>query len=188
MSLISIRIPFFIVLSCVVAACSRSDSQTEVPATQLNSLLAQVSDTTVQPVCKKALLDVGNDLIGKKQHFLRPVDGAQSEVARFSGVLHYNDRPSHISFAVEPLNVDEGCVVRYDLNYQFDIPCLTVREEAFKKWLHRGKLGETTQQYVHKRNPNKRAYLTNVSRNLQCLVSVHVVETVVPNKPDTKEK
>lgn len=176
---------------CVcLAACSKPSAQDEPVFTQLNGLLENS-----QSPCKAALLAVGNDLIGDKTHFLqqvtvladthknakdttetktKPAAPASESVAgkyiRLSGVLNYHDRPSHVRFTAYPQG--EGCFVHYQLGYQLNIPCVAAREEAFGKWLHKGKLGEKTNYYVHKRNPNKSAYLTSIQRDVQCMVSV----------------
>lgn len=170
----------------MLTACSQSNTVDKQTVTQLDDLLKKHSSS-----CKQALLTAGNQLIGQKTHYLQPIihmDAEKAEQATentqttsddklsLSGVLIYNDRPSHIRFDAYQQN--GACVVSYQLNYQLDIPCLTAREEAFKKWLHTDQLGDKTRAYVHKRHPNKRAYLTNISRDLQCLVSVHHIKKI----------
>lgn len=122
-------------------------------------------------LCADTLLEVGNDLIGDKAHRLlnTSVDPA---VLTLSGVLHYNDRPSHVTFVVNQTE-NKQCLVRYRLHYQLDVPCLTAREEAFKKWIHQGQLDSHTHVYQHKRDARKTAHLSDISRGLQCLVSVY---------------
>lgn len=166
---------FMLVPMLMIQGCGRSDSAAQVVHTQLDQIVSTTEGMT--DACQHGLKSVGNDLISHKKHFLQRVQNSpDSQVVRIVGTLIYNDRPSHVELTAEPSA--QGCDIRYDLSYQLNISCLTAREEAFKKWLHRGKLGETTQYYVHKRNPNKSAYLTNISRNLQCLVNVSVSKSV----------
>ncbi len=93
-----------------------------------------------------------------------------------SGVLLYKDRPSHVRFDASLINDKKTgnmqCLVGYQLNYQFKDPCMTVREEVFKKWNQIAQLNDNTRYYVHKRHPDRKAYLTNLDRNVQCLASV----------------
>lgn len=185
------KLSFFGLAGLCLAACSQSNTQDEPVFTQLNGLLENS-----QSPCKAALLAVGNDLIGDKTHFLqqitvladthkntkdtsetktKPASRLASKAAagkhiRLSGVLNYHDRPSHVRLTAYPQG--EGCFVSYQLDYQLNIPCVAAREEAFGKWLHKGKLSEKTNYYVHKRKPNKSAYLTSIQRDVQCMASV----------------
>lgn len=106
--------------------------------------------------------------------------------AVITGVLQYNDRLSHLRFDSYYLQAnkdavgasDASCVVSYQLNYQLDIPCIEARE-AFKRWRQVGEIGdfgEKTRYFMHQRKPSKKAYLTSISRDTQCLVSVQDVQ------------
>lgn len=172
-----------LIASIGLSACSKN-AQTDLPViTQLNELSAELDD-----VCRSRLLTVGNDLFGSKQHFLSKSPLSVSQDHRYFGTLIYKDRPAFIEFTVINAAKDKAkhthCDVSYTLSYQLDVPCLTAREEAFKKWLVQGKLGENTHIYVHKRNKNKMAYLTNISRGLQCLVHVKVLS---PDQQETSQ-
>ncbi len=190
--------------TALVSACGSDSTQLEKPViTQLNELVSQQNNkkNDKQPSkCDDKLLEVGNQLINKKTHFLQLVQPIvvatdntdtdkknktvyteQSPTANhysISGVLNYNDRPSHVRFDVNLNEDDKGqqfCVISYQLDYQLDTPCVAVREEVFKKWLPvstQGQLGNNTSSYVHKRKLSQKAYLTNINRNVQCLVSV----------------
>lgn len=130
-------------------------------------------------LCANGLLSVGNDLIGDKAHRLLNTS-VDASLVTISGVLHYNDRPSHLAFVVNQ-TAQKQCVVRYRLHYQLDVPCLTAREEAFKKWIHQGKLDSHTHVYRHKRDARKTAHLSDISRGLQCLVSVYFSDEAKKN-------
>ncbi len=108
----------------------------------------------------------------------------QSSPVILSGVLLYKDRPTHVRFNATLIDNKDTetndkqvnkaqCLVSYQLSYHFKDPCMTVREEGFKKWNQIAQLNDNTRYYVHKRHPNRTAYLTNLDRNLQCLVSVN---------------
>lgn len=162
----------------LLTACA--DEQQEKPVfTQLNELL----ENNASP-CSQQLISVGNDLILNKAHALQ-----MESIARYddkgnatgvvnvgnrlmlSGIIAYNDRPAHVRF--DSYQADDGqCVVSYQLGYQLDVPCMTAREEAFKRYNELGALNDKTRYYQHTRLPSKKAYLTNMNRDLQCLVSV----------------
>ncbi len=167
-------------LSCIIAltACGSND-EPQPTFTQVNTLLAD-SDNP----CKNSLITVANDLIKQKEHFLQleSFDQKQQTTADnvqnllLSGVILYKDRPSHVRFA--SVLHDQSCRVNYQLDYHFNNSCLEIREQSFKKWLEVGRLGTTTRYYGYKYDPNKTAYLTDLDRNRQCLVSVkktHVI-------------
>jgi len=162
----------FLTAPLLITGCNSGQQRDTAVVTQLDTL-AQ----TMPPTCQQVLLDTGNDLIGKKKHFLQPTnrstDANPASNYSLSGTLHYHDRPSHIQLDLSASA--DSCTLRYQLSYQLDTACMVAREEAFKKWVHQGKLGDMTQYYIHKRHPNKSAYLTNISRNTQCLVNVHAI-------------
>lgn len=193
----------FLPLLLTITGCGRSDKDDEkVVFTQINQLLTEKNHD-----CKQFVIDVGNDLIGDKTHYLQIVNipaaaslglneekeesstnmaenlkGSNKNNLIISGLLEYNDRPSHVRFDAflvdEPIG-QKSCVVSYQLDYHFDDPCIAIREEAFKKWNKLGDLGNKTQYYVHKRHPNKKVFLTNLSRNTQCLASVREIQNFV---------
>ncbi len=165
--------------SVLLVGCGQDKKQAEPTFTQLNKILAEK-----QNPCKESLITVGNELIGDKEHFLqletltnltdetqkKPTE-KQNIPLKLSGLLLYKDRPAQVHLEATQLN-NQRCLVSYQLNYQFQDPCMTIREEAFKKYNQLGQLNESTRYYVHKRHPNRKAYLTNIDRNRQCLVTV----------------
>ncbi len=166
--------------SVLLLGCGEDKAQVEPTFTQLNKILADNNNP-----CKEQLITFGNELIGDKEHVLQletlseTTDKAEDNLQpttletplNLSGLLLYKDRPTHVSFNVTVLE-NKQCFVSYQLNYQFQDPCMTIREEAFKKYNQIGQLNESTRYYLHKRHPNRKAYLTNIDRNRQCLVSV----------------
>ncbi len=168
-------------VSVLLVGCGQDKQQAEPTFTQLNKILA---DT--QNPCKEQLITFGNELIGDKEHFLQletitnVSDETQEKPTKkqttnlplnLSGLLLYKDRPTQVHFEATKLD-NEQCLVSYQLNYQFQDPCMTIREEAFKKYNQIGQINESTRYYAHKRHPNRKGYLTNIDRNRQCLVSV----------------
>lgn len=174
-----------------LTACGGSREQQAPVFNQLNELVDS------QYVCTNQLLLVGNKLIKDKAHSLQ-----REQVMRFdeegmadvsvdsnnrlmlSGLIEYNDRPAHVRFDTYPTTSNDGsesgeCIVSYQLDYQLDIPCIAAREEAFKKWNQIGELGDSTRYFVHMRKPNKKAFLTSINRNQQCLVSVKETQVVL---------
>ncbi len=202
--------------SGLLLGCSGNGEEQTVTVSQLNDILA-----SNQHPCKEALISVGNDLIGSKEHLLQlealpsltigneagekvesskiKTDTAEKNIAQtdtgeqlsqssplmLSGILLYKDRPTHVRFNATLIQANQSqkalpqqtgkaqCLVSYQLNYHFNDPCMTIREEVFKKWNQIAQLNDNTRYYVHKRHPNRKAYLTNLDRNLQCLVSVN---------------
>ncbi len=168
--------------SVLLLGCGQDKPQQAEPKfTQLNKIL-----TDNQHPCKEQLITFGNELIGDKEHFLqletiadvsdetqkKPTEKQTANLPlNLSGLLLYKDRPTQVRFDATMLENNQ-CFVSYQLNYQFQDPCMTIREEAFKKYHQIGQINESIRYYVHKRQPNRKAYLTNIDRNRQCLVSV----------------
>lgn len=183
--LAKLSLPVF-VIGCLTACGGAKDEEAPI-FTQLNDLLSKSNST-----CKQALIAFGNELILEKQHALQleqasvvDEDGSKSLVdldnhLMLSGLLNFKDRPAHVRFDVNKAgNKGTGsCVVSYQLDYQLNIPCIAAREEAFKKWNQIGELGDKTRYFVHMRKPNKKAYLTNVNQNQQCLISVKETQVI----------
>ncbi len=170
-------------VSVLLLGCGQDKPQAEPPKfTQLNQLLADK-----QSPCNDKLISFANELIGDKEHFLQletlthasdKTDETQKKSTEtqniplnVSGLLLYKDRPAQVHFEATLLD-NQQCLLSYQLNYQFQDPCMTIREEAFKRYNQIGQINEDTRYYVHKRHPNRKAYLTNIDRNRQCLVSV----------------
>lgn len=193
------RLGFTGLASMCLAACSQPNTQDEPVFTQLNELLKNsqspckaallavgndlignkthflqqvtVPANTSEDAKKEHISDAENAISTKIQPAKTPASQLSAKKhIRLSGVLNYHDRPSHARFSAYPQG--KSCLVNYQLDYQLNIPCVAAREEAFGKWLHKGKLGEKTNYYVHKRKPNKSAYLTSIQRDVQCMVSV----------------
>ncbi len=167
-------------VSFLLVGCGQDKVQEQSTFTQLNKLLADNKHP-----CKEQLIIFGNELIGGKEHFLQLETATQltdkaeekdqqtklETPLNLSGLLLYKDRPTQVHFDATLLD-NQQCLVSSQLNYQFKDPCMTIREEAFKKYNQIGQLNESTRYYVHKRHPNRKAYLTNIDRNRECLVSV----------------
>ncbi len=170
-------------VSVLLLGCGQDKPQEEAPKfTQLNELLADNNTP-----CNDKLISFGNELIGDKEHFLQletlinvtdETDETQKKPTQkqniplnVSGLLLYKDRPAQVRFGATLLD-NQQCLLSYQLNYQFQDPCMTIREEAFKRYNQIGQINQDTRYYVHKRHPNRKAYLTNIDRNRQCLVSV----------------
>ncbi len=167
--------------SVLLIGCGQDKAQEKPTFTQLNELLQENKNP-----CADKLITFGNELIGEKEHFLQletiadvndetqkqpTKEQATNTPLTLSGLLLYKDRPTQARFDATLLD-NQQCLVSYQLNYQFKDPCMTIREEAFKKYNQIGQLNDSTRYYVHKRHPNRKAYLTNIDRNRQCLVSV----------------
>lgn len=143
---------------------STSSESESVKSTKITEQTPQKDTKSIQPA----------NVLNHKQH------------AVITGVLQYNDRLSHLRFDSyylqankDAVNASEAsCVVSYQLNYQLDIPCIEARE-AFKRWQQVGELGDfgdKTRYFVHQRKPSKKAYLTSISRDTQCLISVQDIQ------------
>ncbi len=127
--------------TALISACGNDSTQLQEPViTQLDELVSQQTNgnNDKQPSkCNDKLLEVGNQLIGEKSHFLQLVQPVivatdntdtdkknktlyteQSPTANhysISGVLNYNDQPSHVRFDVNLNKDDKGqqfCVIR----------------------------------------------------------------------------
>lgn len=163
-----------LLLGTFVVACGDASDKPPV-FTQLNALLAHQMHR-----CKDALIGMGNELIGDKHHFLQ-LDNSSADTLQpllLSGVLLYRDRLSQLRLDAYPVGKEgeQQCLVSYQLNYHFDEPCLVIREEAFNKWEQKGVLGDDSHFYVNGKNNSKVAYLSNIKRSTQCLVTVKEVK------------
>lgn len=181
---------------CLIVGC-QSNSDPEPPViTDIDPLIKSAA-----PACQAALTQLGQELIGVKSASLTPLASLtrltkrpdnnantlssplssplssllSSRYQSYTGTLVYNDRPSHL--LITTLIDDKNhCHVSYQLDYQLDLPCFEAREEAFRKWQLKTVLNEQTRLYQHQHYPHKHALLTDISRNLQCLIRVQVGE------------
>lgn len=172
-----------------LTGCQSSKEDDEVIVTSIDEVV-----NTVPKACQAQFQSLAQDLVGEKSAYLvknaefMPSSSNNEEfvpptnLASYSGTLIYNDRPSHL--VVETRAIGKACAIRYELDYQLDIPCVEAREEAFRKWQPAGEMGNLTRFYRHQHYPYKTAYLTHITNDTQCLIRVQVD---VPNDSQESE-
>lgn len=123
--------------------------------------------------CKKPLLTIAEELIGKKSHRLhvdQPKQHADKYPFTVVGVISYNDQDSQVQFNATPM-LDNKCEVSYQEVFTILESCLVAREQVFKKWEYVGKLSEDSFFLRHKKRFTKNATLTSIKSGSECLIT-----------------
>ena len=123
--------------------------------------------------CRAVLVHAAEAIIKENAHRLlaTPSPPDERSLSRVSGVVTYKDRQSHVVFAAS--RTTTGCQVHVTESFTFKSPCITVREEVFKRWQQKGKLNSHTWVLSHQRRQEEKAYLTDARDASSCLVSRH---------------
>ena len=136
--------------------------------TSMDKVLSKHSDS----LCYSPFINAAEKIIREKKHRLMTTLYSETdEPLVISGVVEYKDRQSHIDFAA--IVGDGQCRVKSTESFTFKLPCITVREEVFKKWNMKGKLNNSTLVFTHSRDAKQLAYLSDASDGSYCLVTRH---------------
>tara|TARA_Y100001956_G_scaffold81625_1_gene99725 strand:- start:1037 stop:1516 length:480 start_codon:yes stop_codon:yes gene_type:complete len=156
-----VRLFLFFCLSIVV-------SNVVLAKTSMEKVLINHNDS----LCYAPLVSAAEKIISKKTHrLMTTLNNDSNEPVVISGVIEYKDRQSHINFAA--ILVNGQCRVKSTESFTFKLPCITVRQEVFKKWQMKGILNNTTLVLAHSRDAKQIAYLSDASDGSYCLVSRH---------------
>ena len=138
-------------------------------------LLAETSMTKVLSGfegenCYQVLVNAANDTIKQNKHRLMATYQEANTVPHFvSGVIEYKDRQSQVMFAASEFNT--ACKVVVKEAFTVKLPCITVRQEVFKRWQFKGKLNSNTLVVQHVRKPKLQGILSDASDGSYCLVT-----------------
>ena len=120
--------------------------------------------------CYNTLINAANETIKQNQHRLMATYQEAGKMPHFvSGVIEYKDRLSQVMFAASESS--NSCKVAVKEAFTVKLPCITVRQEVFKRWEFKGKLNNHTMVVQHMRKPNQKAILSDASDGTYCLVT-----------------
>lgn len=149
------------VVSIVISASSAMAS------TSIDKLLAQ------QQVdhCQKSISTIAQQVVKTNKHrFHRPKADLDREQFSAIGVVEYRDRNSHLNITTNA-QADGHCESTITETFVVPHPCITAREEVFKKWTFFGQLNAATMVLSSKKQPDKLAYLSNAIDGSICLIT-----------------
>ena len=142
-------------------------ANTALATTSIDKLLQQ------QPVknCQQSISAIADQVVKSNKHRFHRPESAFS-LAQFSalGVIEYRDRNSHLNITTTT-NTDGRCESIVTETFVVPHPCITAREEVFKKWQFVGKLNAATLVLIDRGNPETYAYLSNAVDVYICLIS-----------------
>ena len=120
--------------------------------------------------CYNTLVTAADETIKQNQHRLMATYQEAGKMPHFvSGVIEYKDRLSQVMFAASGSN--NACKVVVKEAFTVKLPCITVRQEVFKRWQFKGKLNNHTMVVQHMRKPNQKAIMSDASDGTYCLVT-----------------
>jgi hypothetical protein len=120
--------------------------------------------------CYNTLVTAANETIKQNQHRLMATYQETGKMPHYvSGVIEYKDRLSQVMFAATESS--NSCKVVVKEAFTVKLPCITVRQEVFKRWQFKGKLSDHTMVVQHMRKPNQKAILSDASDGTYCLVT-----------------
>lgn len=125
--------------------------------------------------CHDALINSASALIGKNESrlYIDP-QTAKTETPVINGVIFFHDRNAAVS--LHPIiTADKQCKVAVHETFVTSDPCLTIRDEIFRKWELTGKLSDNTSLYrKSKSSYYQMAYLTNAMKNNpSCMATIY---------------
>ena len=139
------------------------------------TILAQTSMSKVlagfeSKACYETLITSANDTIKQNKHRLLATYQDKDMLPHFiSGVIEYKDRLSQVMFAASKQN--QACKVVAKEAFTVKLPCITVRQEVFKRWQFQGKLNVNTMVLQHMRKPTLKGMLSEAVDGSYCLVT-----------------